>query len=193
MYAGLDKKRGQTMGNVYIFRGKAAVGKSTLSDMIAKRLSIPVIRKDDIVDALKTTQDIDKRLINNTVCYNILYKIIQTNLNLGADFILDIALGDRQNAKAFFERLDFKNNNALWFFVVCNNEDEWKKRHIERIENPLPNQSFKSFEHVLEHYKNADVNPFENEHVIDSSETLEKSFDDVLKIISSFDKKECVL
>lgn len=132
------------MGTVYIFRGKSAVGKSTLSDMLAKKLSIPVIRKDDIVDALKTTQDVDKSLVNNTACYNILYKIIQTNLNLGADFILDIALGDRKNAKAFFERLDFKNNKALWFFVVCSNEDEWKSRHMERIENPLPNQSFKS-------------------------------------------------
>ena len=180
------------MGNVYIFRGKAAMGKSTLADMLGKKLSIPVIRKDDIVDALKTTQDIDKRFINNSVCYNILYKIIQTNLNLGADFILDIALGDRQNAKAFFERLDFKNNKALWFFVICSNEDEWKKRLVERIENPLPNQSFKSFEHVLEHYKNADVNPFEHEHVIDSADTLEKSFEDVLKTISSFDKSECM-
>lgn len=175
------------MGNIYIFRGKAAVSKSTLSDMLAKKLSIPVIRKDDIVDALKTTQEIDNRLISNTVCYNILNKIIQTNLNLGADFILDIALGDKQNAKTFFERLDFKDNKALWFFVVCSNEEEWEKRHMDRIRNPLPNQTFKSFEHVLEHYKNADVSPFENEYVIDSSDSIEKSFDDILNIINSFD------
>ena len=173
------------MGNVYIFRGKAATGKSTLSDMLARKLSIPVIRKDDVVDALKTTSGIDKSLINNTVCYNILYKIIQTNLDLGADFIMDTALGDRKNARAFFERLDFKGNKVINFFVDCSDENEWKRRHMERLDDPLPSQSFKSFEHVLEHYKNADVNPFEDDYIIDSANTLEKCFDDVLKIIGA--------
>ena len=106
------------MGNVYIFRGKAATGKSTLSDMLAKKLSIPVIRKDDIADALKMTHT-DKSFINNEVCYNILYKMIQTNLGLNADFILDIALGDRNNAKYFFDRLDFKNNKILSFLLFA--------------------------------------------------------------------------
>jgi hypothetical protein len=50
----------------------------------------------------------------------------------------------------------------------------------------MPNQSFKSYEHVLEHYKNADVNPLENEYIIDSAGTLDQSFECVLKIIDSF-------
>ena len=75
------------MGNVYIFRRAAATGKSTLADMFAKKLSVPVIRKDCIVNALKTTPEIDKSLINNEICYNILRKIIQTNLDLGVSFI----------------------------------------------------------------------------------------------------------
>ena len=174
------------MGKVYIFRGKAATGKSALSDMLGKKFSIPVIRKDDIVDALKTTPNIDIGLINNAVCYNILHKIIQTNLDLGADLILEIGLGDRKSAKWFFDRLDFKNNKVISFFTVCSDENEWKRRHEERIANPTPNQSFKSFEHVLEHYKNADVNPFENENIIDSADTLDQNFESVLKIIDSF-------
>ena len=176
------------MGNVYIFRGKAATGKTTLSDMLAKKLSIPVFRKDDIVDALKMTQTdkidkTDKSFVNNEVCYNILYKMIQTNLDLNADFIMDIALGDRNNAKYFFDRLDFKNNKIISFFIVCSDENEWKRRHTERIKTPLPYQVFTSFEHVVEHYKNADINPFEHEHIIDTAGTLEKSFNFVLKII----------
>ena len=112
------------MGNVYIFRGKSATGKSVLSDMLAKKLSIPVIRKDDVVDALKTTPNVDKSLINNAVCYGILQKIIQTNLDLGVDFVIDIALGDRKNAKWFYDRLNFHNNNILSFFTICSNEKE---------------------------------------------------------------------
>ena len=174
------------MGNVYIFRGKAATGKTTLSDMLAKKLSVPVIRKDDIVDALKMTETTDKELMNNRVCYNILYKIIQTNLDLGVDIILDIALGDRNNFKIFSERLDFKDNKIFGFFVICSDENEWRKRHEERINNPKPHQVFKSFEHVVEHYKTADFTPFEHEHIIDTADTIENCFKSVDEIINHF-------
>ncbi|GKX30520.1 hypothetical protein SH1V18_30000 [Vallitalea longa] len=174
------------MGTVYIFRGKAATGKSTLANMLAKKLSIPVFCKDDVVDALKSSKNIDKASINNEVCYNILYKIIQTNLDLNTDFILDIALGDRNKAKWFFGRLNFKDNKVIKFFTDCSDEDEWKRRHEERIKNPLPHQSFKSIEHVIEHYKKLDVNPFDDEYIIDTSKSIEKSFIEINRIISSY-------
>lgn len=81
------------------------------------------------------------------------------------------------------DRFDFKDNMVFRFFVTCSNENEWRKRHMVRIENPLPHQIFESFEHVLEHYKNADVNPFENEYVIDTADTVENSFESILKHI----------
>ena len=173
------------MGTVYIFRGKAATGKTTLSDMLARELSIPIIRKDDVVDALKMTQKTNKDLVSNEVCYNILHKIIQTNLDLGIDLILDIALGDRNNAKFFFDRLDFKDYKIVSFFLVCSDENEWRRRHEERIKNPLPNQVFKSFEHVVEHYRNADFNPFEHEHVIDTANIIEHSYNEIIRIVQS--------
>ena len=171
------------MGNVYIFRGAAATGKTTLSNMLAKKLSIPVLCKDDVVDALKMTETTDREQINNTVCYNILYKIVQTNLDLGVDIILDIALGDRDNFKTFSDRLDFRDNKVTTFFVVCSNENEWRRRHEERLDNPKPHQIFKSFEHVIEHYKNADFTPFEHEYVIDTIDMPESNFDKILGVV----------
>lgn len=173
------------MGTVYIFRGKAATGKSTLANMLAKKLSIPVLCKDDIVDALKSSKGINKGSINNEVCYNILYKIIQTNLDLNTNFILDIALGDRKNAKYFFDRLNFRDNEVIRFFIDCSDEDEWIRRHTERLKNPLPHQSFKSIEHVVEHYKKGDINPFEDEFIIDSAGSIEECFQKIISIIES--------
>lgn len=173
------------MGTVYIFRGKAATGKSTLANMLAKKLFIPVLCKDDVVDALKSSKNINKESINNEVCYNILCKIIQTNLDLNTNFILDIALGDKNNAKMFFERLDFKDNKVYKFFVDCSDEEEWIKRHIERLKNPLAHQSFKSIEHVVEHYKKADISPFEDEFIIDSSNPVAECFQYINSIINS--------
>lgn len=173
------------MRTVYIFRGKAAAGKSTLANMLAKKLSIPVFCKDDIIDALKSSKIIDKGTINNEICYNILYKMIQTNLDLNTDMILDIALGDRNNAKWFFNRLDFRNNTIFKFFVNCSDEDEWKRRHIERLRNPLLHQSFKSIDHVVDYYKKAEIYPFEDEYIIDTADFVETSFEATRKIICS--------
>lgn len=170
------------MGTVYIFRGKAATGKTTLSNMLAEKLSIPVIRKDDVVDALKTSKSIEKRSINNEVCYNILYQIIQTNLDLHADFILDIGLVDRNNAAAFFSQLDFQGNRLIKFFIDCSDEEEWKRRHLERLKNPLPHQSFQSMEHLMAHYKDADIKPFDDEYVIDSANPVQLCFKEICDI-----------
>ena len=172
------------MGNVYIFRGKAAAGKTTLVNMLSNRLSIAVIRKDDVADALKMTETTDKELINNRVCYNVLYKILQTNLNLGVDFIVDTIPADTNNAKFFLDRLDFKNNKVYKFLIDCSDEQEWRRRHEERLENPLPHQVFKSFEHVTGHYKNADFTPLEHEYMIDTADRAENNFNEILKIIS---------
>lgn len=69
------------MGTVYIFRGKAATGKTTLSNMLAEKLSIPVLRKDDIIDALKSSAISDRNIVNE-ICYNILYDILKSEGNL---------------------------------------------------------------------------------------------------------------
>lgn len=171
------------MGNIYIFRGKAATGKTTLSHMLAKELLTPIICKDDVIDALKMTESTEGG-VNNRVCYNILHKIIQTNLYLGVDLILDIALGDRAHFKTFSDRLDFKGSQIISFFVTCSDENEWRRRHEERIANPKPNQSFKSFEHVVEHYKKADFTPFDHEFVIDTICSAEASLSEILEIIN---------
>jgi predicted kinase len=171
------------IGNLYIFRGKSATGKSTFADLLVRKLSIPVIRIDDIIDALKTTPGIDKSLINNVVCYNILCKTIQTNLDLGADFIVDVGLGHRKYAQSFYSRFDFRDTNVFSFMTICSDEKEWERRHIERIENPLPHQSFQSLEHVLAHYANIDATPLDNEHILDSACALEDGFKRILQII----------
>ena len=80
------------MGTVYLFRGKAATGKTTLSSRLSQKLAIPVFRKDDITDAIKSGEYLTDRGAGNALCYDILCCILQTNLSLGADFIVDLAL-----------------------------------------------------------------------------------------------------
>ena len=78
------------MGTVYLFRGKAATGKTTLSSRLSQKLAIPVFRKDDITDAIKSGEYLTDRGAGNALCYDILCCILQTNLSC-ADFIVDLA------------------------------------------------------------------------------------------------------
>ena len=173
------------MGTVYLFRGKAATGKTTLSNRLAQKLAIPVFCKDDITDAVKTGGYLTDRAARNAVCYDVLCRIMQTNLNLGADFIVDLALGDRGNAAFFLNRLDFKQNRVFRFFLDCSDEEAWKQRHLARLKNPLLHESFHSLEHVLEHYRKADIGPMEGEYVIDSAKPINVCFAEMNQIIAS--------
>lgn len=106
---------------------------------------------------------------------------------MGADFIIDIGLCDRTYAKIFFDRLDFGDNTVIKFFLTCSDEAEWKRRHMQRLENPLPHQSFKSYEHVVEHYGRQDINPFDDEYVIDSAKPIKQCFYEIECIIDNID------
>ncbi|MGJ0847591.1 AAA family ATPase [Tissierella praeacuta] len=80
------------MAKVILFRGKAGVGKTTLSSRVSKELSIPVVRKDDVYDSIAPY--IENYEITNKACYDILYRIIGTNLSNGIDIIVDAGFHD---------------------------------------------------------------------------------------------------
>ena len=58
------------MSNIIIFRGKAATGKTFITNYLCKKLNIPVIRKDDIYDSL-SMYNVEHSL-NNSATYDIL-------------------------------------------------------------------------------------------------------------------------
>lgn len=40
------------MSSIYFFRGKAATGKTTITNILSKEINVTVLRKDDIFDVL---------------------------------------------------------------------------------------------------------------------------------------------
>ena len=68
------------MGNIHLFRGKAATGKTSLTDMLGNNLHIPVFRKDDFYDVLFAYNIGHEQL--NDMSYKLLKKLIQTSIDL---------------------------------------------------------------------------------------------------------------
>lgn len=152
--------------NIYIFRGKSATGKTTLANILSRRLNIPVLRKDDIFDSLsKHETDID---ILNSASYDILAKQIQTCIDNQSDVMVDIALQHTPSLEMFLNKIDFKGSTVYRFFCDCSNNDMWLARWRERLKNPLPNQYFKSIDEITEHYGKCEIVPLNDEIVLDS-------------------------
>jgi len=76
------------MSNIIIFRGKAATGKTYITDLLSEKLKVPVIRKDDIYDKL-SIYGLERSIINSA-SYNILAGIIQTIIDTNCNLIVDI-------------------------------------------------------------------------------------------------------
>lgn len=157
--------------NIYFFRGISATGKTTLSNIISRRTNIPVLRKDDIFDAL--SGHITDRTLLNRASYDILAHQIQTSIDNGADIIIDVALPDKNDLKKFLDKIDFKGAAIRKYFCVCSDDMIWASRVEERLQNPQPNQYFRSVKEIMEHYERLSIAAEPDEIVLDSVLSLQ--------------------
>ncbi|WP_233531859.1 AAA family ATPase [Paenibacillus alkalitolerans] len=90
------KPRGETISKIILFRGKAGTGKSTLSSELGKRLAIPVLHKDDIYSV---ADYVSRHSVRNKICFDILYRFLQTVIDSNAAIILDFGLNHIDDAR----------------------------------------------------------------------------------------------
>lgn len=158
------------MSTIFLFRGKAATGKTTITDLLSKALNVAVLRKDDIYDKLSIFNL--EYSENNKASYDILANILQTNIDTNCNLIIDISLAHNPYLKQFLSKIDLKGSEIYQFLCICSNHEEWKKRIEKRLNNPAPNQFFKSVEEAEEHYRKLNIVQFENEIILDSSDDI---------------------
>lgn len=158
------------MANIYIFRGKSATGKTTITNLLSKRINACVLRKDDIFDPL--SKYITDNKVNNDATYNILANLIQNNIDNNVDVIIDIALPHNDYYKMFLSKVELKNHKVYSFFCDCSDDEIWKSRWKERLKHPQPNQFFKDIDTIIKHYSNMDISLLQNEIYIDSIQDL---------------------
>ncbi len=165
--------------NLYLVRGKSATGKTTITDLLSKKLNVPVLRKDDIFDTLSKYEDNIGTL--NGASYDILARLIQTCIDNQSDVIVDIALQHTPSLQVFLDKIDFKDAFVYRFFCDCSDDEVWLDRWRDRLKNPLPNQYFKSIDEIVEHYGNCEIVPVDGEVVLDSVFALDKLIDKIIE------------
>ena len=167
------------MSTLYLFRGIAATGKTTLTDLLSQETGIPVLRKDDIYDPLVPFQP--DHSTKNSAAYDILAKILQTNVITGASLIMDIALAHTPYVKQLLSKVNFGKEIPTCFLCTCSDEKKWAARIEERIENPTPNQLFTSVAEAKAHYDRYEIVPMDGEIVLDSARPVKELMETVRK------------
>ena len=171
------------MSDIFIFRGKAATGKTYITNFLSNKLNIAVIRKDDIYDKLSMYGLSHGEI--NSASYDILAKIIQTNIDTNCSLIIDIGLYHKSYIEQFLSKINFQNSQTYRFLCICSNNVEWSKRIEDRLENPLPNQLFKSSKEAEEHYKKYDIGLAQGEMLLDSMHDISTIVERICEVIES--------
>ena len=160
------------MAKVIVFRGKAGVGKTTISTEVGKKLNIQILRKDDIYDSIAGY--IDNHEMRNRACYDTLYKILETNILNDVDVIVDAGFHNLSQAVQFRTWVLSKNAIFVPLLCVCSNEELWAERFNRRRINPKPNNLITDFNDLRLHYEDLKTEPLEKEIILDSVDHIEK-------------------
>lgn len=171
------------MSKIIVFRGKAGVGKSLLSSELARRLNIPVIRKDDVFDTIY--KYVSDNTIRNSICYDLITKIIDTNLESKTDIIIDCPFHFNKQLTELWQRIEEKLGQFKPILCICSDEHVWANRFNQRKKNPSPNNLITDFEEMKKHYitRGIETIPLNGELVLDSIHEIEYLMDQTIKYI----------
>lgn len=171
------------MGKIIVIRGKAGVGKTTISNELGKKLNMPVIRKDDIYDSI--APHVDNHEDRNKACYNTLYKILDSNIVNGVDIIVDAGFHYLDQILEFRSWVLSKDAIFVPMLCICSNEDVWAERFNKRSLNPQPNNLITDFEELKLHYKDLKTEALKDEMILDTVNNIDMLVEQAINEIKS--------
>lgn len=156
---------------IVFFRGKAATGKSKISQCIKNECGCEVISKDKFFDALLLEGYSWEKA--NSIAYDKLADYIQKYHDSGKNLVVDVGLAHTPYFNQFLAKMNLDDKNRVLFLFICSDNEVWKQRIKRRIESPeAPNQTFKSTDEAMAHYEKYNIYELEDEILVDSILTL---------------------
>jgi len=163
---------------IILFRGLPGVGKSYIANETAKILKIAILRKNDIYKCIYS--GINSQESRNEICYNIIYKIIETNLAADTDVIIECPFRDHEELKKLSSFIQERNGELKSILCNCSDPDLWEERYNQREENPDQDLVI-DFKELKNNYPTLKLEKFDTEMVIDTKKSLD---DNILNILN---------
>lgn len=120
------------MAEVILLRGRPGVGKTTVSNGLQARLHIPIIRKDDIYDAVAGYNDSVLKPDVLVVALGAPYAerwihkykgVLHAKIAIGVGGSLDVVAGTVPRAPMIWRKL-----NIEWLFRLLNQPSRWRRQ-----------------------------------------------------------------
>lgn len=156
---------------IILFRGRPGVGKSTISNALAREQRLPILRKDDIYDSAAAY--VEDHAVRSKISYDSLFKILESNIATGTSLILDYPFQKDEEVLGLTRWCSERGLHLISILVTCSSREVWKSRFHTRSENPAPNQLITDFDELERHYGELNLEPFQGEIVIDTIEPVE--------------------
>lgn len=128
--------------NLIIVSGLPCTGKTTLSEMLSKKLGMPVFSKDQFKESLFDSLGIKDREWSKTLgvtSYQLLYSVLESFLRVGDSLILESNFNMKYDTSHF---LSLKENYSFNSFqIICQTEgrilyNRFKKRSLSGKRHP---------------------------------------------------------
>lgn len=167
---------------IILFRGLPAVGKSFIANETAKILKVAIVRKDDIYECIHSEINTDEN--RNGICYNIIYKIIETNLLSDTDLIIDCPFKDHKELKKLSSFIAERNGQLKSILCNCSDMDVWEERFNVNSINPKPGNSVTDFNEIKSSYPNLELKKYDDELVVDTTIGLDENILHIINYIA---------
>ncbi|MFD2584478.1 AAA family ATPase [Pedobacter vanadiisoli] len=166
-----------------LFRGRPGTGKTTMSNLVSAKMSVPIIRKDDIYDQLVSLSG--NHDLRNKITFNIIYSLVTSNIHNSSTLIIDCPFQFEEDITSFRAWCRTHQVHLKTILVTCSDERIWSERFKERVINPAPNQLITDFEEFKSRYKVMQLQPDEGELLIDTIVPQDHNVKTVLEFLSS--------
>jgi hypothetical protein len=88
-----------------------------LSNELGKRLKVPVIHKDDIYDAVASF--VSEHGLRNNICFDVLYRLLQTVIDSDALIILDFRLNNIDDLRRLKDWIEDRDGELAIIHCTC--------------------------------------------------------------------------
>ena len=167
---------------IILFRGLPGVGKSFIANETAKILKIAIVKKDDIYDCIHF--EISGNENRNEICYNIIYKVIETNLLSNTDLIIDCPFKDHKELKKLSSFINARDGQLKSILCNCSDPDVWEERFNARKINQSPGDLTTDFNELKNTYPNPEFEKYEDELVVDTKLGLDENILHIINYIA---------
>jgi tRNA uridine 5-carbamoylmethylation protein Kti12 len=165
-----------------LFRGRPGTGKTLMSNLLSAKINAPIIRKDDIYDAISELEP-DHQL-RNRATFKFLYTILSTNKHINSKIIVDCPFQFPDDLSQL-RKWCFENDVELTsILVTCSDESIWAARFNKRADNPSPNQLITDFKKLKERYTEMQLEAEADELLIDTVKSPEENIAKILQFLN---------